>query len=57
MLKRKILGELAKWNAAKNHKPVILKGCRQCGKTFAVLEHLNMCYNSHQLEHESAIAF
>ena len=46
MLKRKILGELAKWKAAKNHKPVILKGCRQCGKTFAALEFGNYNYEN-----------
>lgn len=37
MLKRKITDQLIAWKADSNHKPVILKGCRQCGKTFAAL--------------------
>lgn len=35
MLKRKIMDQLSTWKADPNHKPVVLKGCRQCGKTFA----------------------
>lgn len=35
MLKRKIIDQLSAWKADPNRKPVILKGCRQCGKTFA----------------------
>lgn len=38
MLKRKITKELTKWKNKENHKPLIVKGCRQCGKTFSVLE-------------------
>ena len=37
MLKRKIVDQLLVWKADPNHKPVIIKGCRQCGKTFAAL--------------------
>ena len=37
MLKRKIIDKLLAWKADPNHKPVIIKGCRQCGKTFAAL--------------------
>lgn len=37
MLKRKIIDQLLAWKADPNHKPVIIKGCRQCGKTFAAL--------------------
>ncbi len=37
MLKRKITDQLSAWKSDPNHKPVILKGCRQCGKTFAAL--------------------
>ena len=37
MLKRKIVDQLLAWKADPNHKPVIIKGCRQCGKTFAAL--------------------
>ena len=35
MLKRKVIDTLSAWKANPNRKPVILKGCRQCGKTFA----------------------
>ena len=34
MLRRKIADKLLSWRADPNRKPVILKGCRQCGKTF-----------------------
>lgn len=37
MLKRKIEQSLAEWKNTANHKPLIIKGCRQCGKTFSVL--------------------
>ena len=36
MLKRKIETLLKEWKNAPGHKPLILKGCRQCGKTFSV---------------------
>lgn len=36
MLKRKIEAVLKEWKETKDHKPLILKGCRQCGKTFSV---------------------
>ena len=38
MLRRKIEKTLSDWNNTPNHKPLILKGCRQCGKTFSVLD-------------------
>ena len=38
MLKRKIDQKLMDWKNVKEHKPLIIKGCRQCGKTFSVLE-------------------
>lgn len=34
MLKRKIEQSLNDWKNTKNHKPLIIKGCRQCGKIF-----------------------
>ena len=37
MLRRKIEKTLLDWKNTPNHKPLILKGCRQCGKTFSVL--------------------
>ena len=36
MLRRKIEEVLIKWKNTPNHKPLIIKGCRQCGKTFSV---------------------
>ena len=38
MLKRKIEQQLLNWKNTAGHKPLILKGCRQCGKTFSVLD-------------------
>ena len=38
MLKRKIEQSLTDWKNTANHKPLIIKGCRQCGKTFSVLD-------------------
>lgn len=38
MLKRKIEQTLYQWKNTPNHKPLIVKGCRQCGKTFSVLD-------------------
>ncbi len=37
MLKRKIDDALLEWKNTADHKPLIVKGCRQCGKTFSVL--------------------
>ncbi|MDE5612359.1 MAG: AAA family ATPase [Odoribacter sp.] len=38
MLKRKIEQTLSVWKKLKNHNPLVIKGCRQCGKTFSVLD-------------------
>lgn len=38
MLERKIEQRLAEWKNTENRKPLIIKGCRQCGKTFSVLD-------------------
>ena len=35
MLRRKIIDQLSDWRADSRRKPVIVKGCRQCGKTYA----------------------
>jgi uncharacterized protein len=37
MLKRRVEEKFAEWKNTINHKPLIVKGCRQCGKTFSVL--------------------
>lgn len=44
MLKRKIEEQLAEWKTTPGHKPLIIKGCRQCGKTFSVLEFVKKHY-------------
>lgn len=36
MLTRKIERELLEWKNTPNHSPLIIKGCRQCGKTYSV---------------------
>ena len=36
MLKRKIETELMAWKNTEGHNPLIIKGCRQCGKTYTV---------------------
>lgn len=36
MLKRKVEDALKAWKEEAGHKPIIIKGCRQCGKTFSV---------------------
>lgn len=38
MLKRKIEDVLLTWKQEENHKPIVIKGCRQCGKTFSVMK-------------------
>lgn len=34
MLKRKIEDALSQWKNAHEHKPLVIMGIRQCGKTF-----------------------
>lgn len=38
MLRRKIEQQLINWKNTEGHKPLIIKGCRQCGKTYSVLD-------------------
>lgn len=38
MFQRKIENILREWKTSNNHKPLVLKGCRQCGKTSSVLD-------------------
>ena len=38
MLKRKIEQRLGEWRGTPDRKPLLIKGCRQCGKTFSVLD-------------------
>ena len=46
MLRRKISGKLEEWKRNPKRKPVIIKGCRQCGKTFSVLEFAKRNYKN-----------
>ncbi len=43
-LKRKIEQLLAEWKAQPKRKPLMVRGCRQCGKTFSVLEFAHANY-------------
>ncbi len=52
MLKRKIEKTLENWKNTPNHSPLIIKGCRQCGKTFSVRDFAKKNY-----KHEIYINF
>ncbi len=61
MYKRKIEKTLLDWKSRSNHKPLVIKGCRQCGKTSSVLAFAKANYN-HVIyldfhEHEEYKAF
>ena len=44
MLRRKIEQSLARWKDLPDRKPLLIKGCRQCGKTFSVLDFAHKHY-------------
>ena len=44
MLRRKIQDTLLQWKKTPGHKPLVIKGCRQCGKTFSVREFAKKYY-------------
>ncbi len=46
MLKRKIEQKLTAWKNTESHKPLIIKGCRQCGKTYSVLDFAKKNYKN-----------
>lgn len=46
MLKRKIEQRLIDWKHTEHRKPLIIKGCRQCGKTFSVLDFARKNYKN-----------
>lgn len=46
MLKRKIEEKLLEWKNTEGHKPLIIKGCRQCGKTYSVLDFAHKNYKN-----------
>lgn len=45
-LKRKIDRTLVSWKAMEGHKPLVIKGCRQCGKTFSVMQFARKNYKN-----------
>lgn len=45
MLRRKIEQTLIEWKNTVGHKPLIVKGCRQCGKTFSVMDFARKNYD------------
>ncbi len=44
-MKRKIDSLFEQWKASDNHKPIVVKGCRQCGKTYSVMEFAQSHYS------------
>lgn len=46
MLKRKIETDLANWKKSKDRKPLVIKGIRQCGKTYIVQKFTKENYES-----------
>ena len=62
MLKRKIEDVLLTWKQEENHKPIVIKGCRQCGKTFSVMKfahekYQHVVYLNFMLNSDYALAF
>ena len=62
MLKRKIESELVQWKKSANRKPLVIKGIRQCGKTYIVQKfakenYENVVYMNFILEPNSKSAF
>ncbi|MDY6348511.1 MAG: AAA family ATPase [Bacteroidales bacterium] len=45
MLRRKIESYLEEWKRNSNHKPLVIKGVRQCGKTYSVQQFVKTHYN------------
>lgn len=45
MFKRKIEAKLLEWKKSMDKMPIVIKGCRQCGKTFSVLDFAKKNYN------------
>ncbi len=43
-MRRKIESTYLEWKNQPDHKPLIIKGCRQCGKTYSVMEFVEKNY-------------
>ena len=46
MYRRKIESILLAWKQQSDHKPIVIKGCRQCGKTSSVLAFARQNYRN-----------
>ena len=46
MFRRKIEQVLLDWKKNKDKMPIVIKGCRQCGKTFSVLDFARKNYGN-----------
>lgn len=46
MFRRKIEQTLRQWKEQANHKPLVIKGCRQCGKTSSVMDFAKKNYSN-----------
>ena len=46
MLRRKIETKIKEWKETIDHNPLVIKGCRQCGKTFTALHFAKEHYES-----------
>lgn len=46
MLRRRIEQKMMEWKSTVDHKPLIIKGCRQCGKTFSVMDFARKNYKN-----------
>ena len=46
MFRRKIEKVLLDWKKSKDKMPIVIKGCRQCGKTFSVLDFARKNYGN-----------
>ncbi len=62
MLKRKIESILAEWKRTEGHKPLVIKGIRQCGKTYIVQQfardnYEHVVYMNFILEPDRKMAF
>ena len=62
MLRRKIEDTLLAWKQEADHKPIVIKGCRQCGKTYSVQKfaqdnYKHVVYLNFMLNPEYALAF
>lgn len=62
MLRRKIEDILLAWKQEAGHKPIVIKGCRQCGKTYSVQKfaqdnYKHVVYLNFMLNPDYALAF